>query len=534
MARGFLKGVVLGGAVSVGVASIGSILLPPPSPPQVSDAAPGGGNAPARPDDTQTARDTSRADPAPDVGQGAPQGQAPDPDTLAVLEPSTTAPAAPRVTGDLAGLDLPDAPSETGRVTTLGDDPVLPSPQALAPMAPQDPDTLSISTEPAQPPAPQDQEQATAFETADAAPASEDWSPARSTAPVVGAQAAQVAPAPAQQDDTTAQVTQGSTVPEAGTIATNTTTPPASPPAAAAPAEPGTPTVTMPVTTAPAQTASARPRIGTPAVTLTDRGDGVTINRPGNNDAADTPLREQAEGADADGGTRENMLPPVQAFAQPYEGADDKPMMGIVLIDDGTELTSGAQGIAALRSFPYPLSFAVDASRPDAAERMATFRAAGFEVLAMVDLPQGAQPSDAETAFNVILPRLNEVVAVLEGPSGGLQGGRDLSDQVTAILADAGLGLVTQDKGLNTMPKLARKEGVPADPVFRDFDSKGQSAAVIRRFLDQAAFKAGQEGAVIMLGRLRPDTISALLLWGLQDRASSVALAPISAVLTRP
>jgi len=49
--------------------------------------------------------------------------------------------------------------------------------------------------------------------------------------------------------------------------------------------------------------------------------------------------------------------------------------------------------------------------------------------------------------------------------------------------------------------------------------------------LDQAAFKAGIEGSVIMLGRMRPETISALLVWGLQDRASQVALAPISAVL---
>ena len=36
-----------------------------------------------------------------------------------------------------------------------------------------------------------------------------------------------------------------------------------------------------------------------------------------------------------------------------------------------------------------------------------------------------------------------------------------------------------------------------------------------------------------MLGRVRPDTISALLLWGLQDRAERVALAPVSAVLTQ-
>ena len=32
-----------------------------------------------------------------------------------------------------------------------------------------------------------------------------------------------------------------------------------------------------------------------------------------------------------------------------------------------------------------------------------------------------------------------------------------------------------------------------------------------------------------MMGRVRPDTISALLLWGLQDRASQVSLAPVSA-----
>ena len=67
--------------------------------------------------------------------------------------------------------------------------------------------------------------------------------------------------------------------------------------------------------------------------------------------------------------------------------------------------------------------------------------------------------------------------------------------------------------------------------MFRDFDESGQDATVIRRFLDQAAFRARQEGSVIMVGRLRPATISALLLWGLQDRAASVRLTPISEVL---
>ena len=52
-----------------------------------------------------------------------------------------------------------------------------------------------------------------------------------------------------------------------------------------------------------------------------------------------------------------------------------------------------------------------------------------------------------------------------------------------------------------------------------------------RRCLDQAAFRAGQEDGVVMLGRLREETISALMLWALQDRAAQVALVPVSGVL---
>ena len=55
---------------------------------------------------------------------------------------------------------------------------------------------------------------------------------------------------------------------------------------------------------------------------------------------------------------------------------------------------------------------------------------------------------------------------------------------------------------------------------------------MIRRFVDQAAFRARQESGVILLGRVRPDTISALTLWGNANRAGQVALAPVSAVLT--
>ena len=155
------------------------------------------------------------------------------------------------------------------------------------------------------------------------------------------------------------------------------------------------------------------------------------------------------------------------------------------------------------------------------------------EVVALADLPAAASARDAEVSLAVWLDTLGQSVALLEGDGPGIQGSRELSDQVTAIADAAGRGLIFRDNGLNTAQKLAARDGVPSAVLFRDFDGAGQSPTVMRRFLDQAAFRAGQQGAVIMLGRVRPDTISALALWGLQDRAERVALAPVSAVLTR-
>ena len=241
-------------------------------------------------------------------------------------------------------------------------------------------------------------------------------------------------------------------------------------------------------------------------------------------EAEPTESVEAAESAEDD-------RPPLVRFAAPFENPDGKPLMAIVLMDDGTSPV----GIEALASFPYPLSFAVNAGWNGAEDAMIKYRAAGFEVLALADLPEEAGARDAEQALQAIFSAVPEAVAVMEGTGTGLQSSRSATEQLAPILLDSGHGAVLFPKGLNTAQKLLAREGVPSAAVFRDFDAKGQGATVIRRFLDQAAFKAGQEeGGVVMVGRLRPDTVSALLLWGLQDRASRVALAPISALLTGP
>lgn len=234
----------------------------------------------------------------------------------------------------------------------------------------------------------------------------------------------------------------------------------------------------------------------------------------------DDPPADQAVQGEATPGD------PIDIYSEPFDNPDGKPLMSIILIDD-----EGAFGAEALKDFPYPLSFAVSPSDPEAADKMKRYRAAGFEVMALADLPKAASAQDAEVSLSVWLSTLPETVGLLEGVNTGIQGNRKLADQVAAIAAGTGRGLVVQDNGLNTVQKLAARNGVPSSVVFRDIDGARQDPKIMRRFLDQAAFRAGQEGAVVMLGRLRPETISALLLWGLEDRGNRVALAPISAVM---
>ena len=209
------------------------------------------------------------------------------------------------------------------------------------------------------------------------------------------------------------------------------------------------------------------------------------------------------------------------------DASDDRPLMAIVLIDTG-EYNFGPE---ALASFPYPISFAIDPLRDDAIALADKYSAKGFELLLTADLPQDGDASLVELALEPTLESFDGVVGLLEGSDGGLQGNIALAEGVLDMIEETDYGLVLRSKGLNATQQQADGRELPVDTLFRDFDGAGQNATVIRRFLDQAAFKARQEGSVIMVGRLRPATISALLLWGFQDRAASVRLTAISEVL---
>jgi polysaccharide deacetylase 2 family uncharacterized protein YibQ len=217
--------------------------------------------------------------------------------------------------------------------------------------------------------------------------------------------------------------------------------------------------------------------------------------------------------------------------AAPFEAPEGSALLAIVLIDD----PDGAVDPAVLDSLPFPLSFAIDPMRPDAAARAAALRADGHEVviLGAGAIPPGAAPSDVEVALAVARETMPQAVALMDDPASRIQADRPVLDATVAALADSGHGLIAFPRGLNAAEQSARRAEVPAATVFRLLDDQDQSAEVITRFLGRAAVAAVQEGAVVVVGRTRPETVTALASWAASGRSEGVAIAPVSAVLLR-
>ncbi len=221
---------------------------------------------------------------------------------------------------------------------------------------------------------------------------------------------------------------------------------------------------------------------------------------------------------------------PIDRFAKAFENVEKKPVFAILLQDTGGPDIDRE----ALAAIPFPVSFVIDPMLPDAATAAQIYRAAGQEVLMMASgIPEGAQASDLAVSFEVMAKTLPEAVAVVDLEQGGFQGNRVLATQVIALIQDQGRGVISWDRGLNAASQVARRDGVPSAVIFRALDAGNESSPVIRRYLDRAAFKAAQDGRVVVAGQTRPETVAALLEWAVEGRAATVAIAPATAVMTK-
>jgi hypothetical protein len=215
-------------------------------------------------------------------------------------------------------------------------------------------------------------------------------------------------------------------------------------------------------------------------------------------------------------------------YAAAYRRLPDLPRLALILVDDG----SLPDAVASVRALPWPVTVAIDPGRADAAEAMAAYRAAGIEVMAVLNLPAGAEPSDVAVTYSAVFDLLPETIGVVDTGEGGLQAARPVRDQALAQIAAGGRGAVLAAGGLNSPDRAAAAAGVPLAVAERSLDAAAGEAAMARQ-LAQAAFAARRAGGAVLVGQVDAATLVGLTLWSESREAEQVAVAPVSTILLR-
>ncbi|WP_136644410.1 divergent polysaccharide deacetylase family protein [Tabrizicola sp. YIM 78059] len=524
----FLMGALTGGVLVVGGLMVGSVLFPPQTP---APTEPAPASQPAVPE------------PAPETPAQSPQEPVPTPTPEPAPEPApaaaplpeagtkTDAVAAP-VTTDTA-VAAAVAPEPTGQDTAAeAKPPAAPQPQAEAgpslsgaDIAPGVPNTEENQLEPGP------QAKGLAEVVQPTLPSAPLGLPQLDTDTVIAAQDKVAKPLP-----------DAGATSEAATADTPAETVPPVASAAPIPASDQDEMAEMPgeqperliepKQDAPLPEVAELPEAPTlrPAPGLGSGAEGVIVRRLPQ--VGDPPPVEAGAGEAGAGaaGMAENPGDdrPIMRFAATFENPDGRPLMSVVLIDSGRDDLDRA----ALAALPMPLTFALDPLDPRTPERAAIYRAAGKEVVMLATgIAEGATAADIEVAFQSMEQGLPEAVAVMDLAQPVFQQRRPLASLVVPVIGAQGRGLLTWDHGLNAADQVARRDDVPAAVVFRDLTSAGNDRTAIRRILDRAVFKAGQDGRVVVAGEALPETVAALLEWSVEGRGATVAMAPLTAVL---
>ncbi|NNK77524.1 MAG: hypothetical protein HKP40_02310, partial [Litoreibacter sp.] len=132
----------------------------------------------------------------------------------------------------------------------------------------------------------------------------------------------------------------------------------------------------------------------------------------------------------------------LQSFSAGFEAVPGQPLFSVILIDTGENGLTREQ----LSDLALPVTIAIDPARPDAREVMAFYRAAGVEVVALLeDLPTSAGPGDVSVALAGYFEAMPEVIAVMDPLDGRLRKNRSLFEPLLQAVARTGHGFITYD-----------------------------------------------------------------------------------------
>jgi len=242
-------------------------------------------------------------------------------------------------------------------------------------------------------------------------------------------------------------------------------------------------------------------------------------------------LDEDTETGPADEVNEQSQIAPVgpaiDAFAVPPVPTDNQPLMAVVLVDNGNMRLDPD----ILGSLPFTVTIAVPAKNDVHNALMRYYRDEGFEVALLIDLPEGSNATEVTEILDKAISTVSEATTILERTPGTLQNSREITTALADRLALSGHGLVLYDTGVNPALERAKSVAVPVKTIYRNLDQDNGNERAMRRFLDGAAFRAQQEGSVIITASPSPSVISALTFWSLQERSSSVIKTSLSQAL---
>jgi polysaccharide deacetylase 2 family uncharacterized protein YibQ len=305
---------------------------------------------------------------------------------------------------------------------------------------------------------------------------------------------------------------------------------PAAPVQSAAIDTPSVADATVPATAQQVTAISADTPITLPVPVAETPSTGVVTNRlPRIGAQNPAPAPEELESTDApevvpESEAAQQTGPALQAFSANVEATPAGDLIGLILIDESRA--------APLGDLAVPFTVALAPSAIGARERSAFYRDGGVEILAMLDdLPVEAEPGDVAVAMDGYFSVLNEAIGVLDPLDGRIQGNRSLARPVVDAISETGHALVTYDRGLNSAQQTARRAGVPAATIFRVLDAEQEGVEKIKRYLKRAAFNAARDGSVLVIGHNRPDTITAIVEWALEEKAADLTIVPASQLM---
>lgn len=210
----------------------------------------------------------------------------------------------------------------------------------------------------------------------------------------------------------------------------------------------------------------------------------------------------------------------------------DTPFLSIILVDIGTAGVSQAE----LLKQTLPLTFAVDGSRTDAKRVAGDYRAAGFEIIALMNDDQVAELTTADAAIEVVQGYFHAVpdaLAIVDAPSARLQKNRRILSPVLASLTGDAPGFLTYKGGLGTAAKETQEAGLPTGVITRYLDETYGSPSIIKRAIDRTTIEAAKNGAAILMAVATPSVLQGIAQWADSTAAAKVELVPVSSAMTR-